>query len=288
MRENEFPALYAAADTAAKKAQGHFFWALGLNLGSLVIATILSVVNYPNIWFAVAQAVFLLLSLGLAIYLAYNQPQKIWYSTRALAESIKTVSWRYMMCAEPYNTADSVASEHFIKGLKKILETNTRACSHAVEMTSFDQISEKMRDSRRLSLANRKKLYLDDRIVDELKWYGEKAKFNKNSSFFWFFVLIALNGLALFFAIVKVAYPDKPYWPTDIFVSAASSVMAWLQTKRFQELQASYTLTALEISLLKETQPTDDDEAKFSSFVGDAENAFSREHIQWQARRDVE
>jgi hypothetical protein len=36
------------------------------------------------------------------------------------------------------------------------------------------------------------------------------------------------------------------------------------------------------------TLPEHGTEQEFSLFVRDAENAFSREHIQWQARRDKE
>ncbi|MCV5767721.1 hypothetical protein OFN22_29990 [Escherichia coli] len=41
------------------------------------------------------------------------------------------------------------------------------------------------------------------------------------------------------------------------------------------------------MGLVKEEakQPNTDEE--FSVFVGDAENAFSREHTQWVARKDV-
>ncbi|MBC8739408.1 SLATT domain-containing protein [Paraburkholderia sp. UCT31] len=77
-------------------------------------------------------------------------------------------------------------------------------------------------------------------------------------------------------------------WELSHRVAAAASVMAWIQTKRFQELAASYTLTAHEIGLLRIALPTPPAEDKFSVYVGDAENAFSREHTQWQARRDAD
>ena len=54
-----------------------------------------------------------------------------------------------------------------------------------------------------------------------------------------------------------------------------------------QELAASYALAAHEIGLIRQQSllPSTDDE--FSLFVGDAENAFSREHTQWIARKDT-
>ena len=76
-------------------------------------------------------------------------------------------------------------------------------------------------------------------------------------------------------------------WPTDILVALAASVLSWMQAKRFSELAASYALAAHEIGLIREQAMLPGTDAEFSLFVGDAENAFSREHTQWVARQDV-
>lgn len=287
MKENELPALYEAADAASKRAQFHFFLSLGANLSCLVIAAVLSIINIHAAWFAIAQAALLLISLFLVIFLAYAQPQRIWYGTRALAESVKTVSWRYMMRAEPYETNDAEARAHFISGLKKIFESNQRISSHAVVMSGVDQITATMESIRNGSLRKRKEIYVEDRIEDQLIWYTRETKRNRCASVGWFCGMIAANALALIFSLIRIACPEKNHWPTDIFIAVASAAMAWFQTKRFQELSASYSLTTIEISLIKEAVPSVTDEQMFSIFVADAENAFSREHTQWQARKDT-
>lgn len=50
MRVSDFPGLYKAADSLSGDAQSHFFTALILNLLLLVLAAVVSVVNYPH-WF---------------------------------------------------------------------------------------------------------------------------------------------------------------------------------------------------------------------------------------------
>ena len=60
-----------------------------------------------------------------------------------------------------------------------------------------------------------------------------------------------------------------------------------MQAKRFSELASSYTLAAHEIALIREQSFLPKTETEFSLFVSDAENAFSREHTQWVARRDT-
>lgn len=59
-----------------------------------------------------------------------------------------------------------------------------------------------------------------------------------------------------------------------------------MQAKRFTELSTSYALTANEIALIREDAYGLEEDVELSKFVGDAENAFSREHTQWEARKD--
>ena len=288
MTESDFPPLYHAADNASKKAQKKFLWALGGNLTLLVVAAAMSVANVQTSFFALLQMGPLVGALLLTLYLAVMRPQRIWYGTRALAESVKTVSWRYVMRAEPFTRDEISDRDHFKDSLIDIFTTNTNISAHAVTMTSGSQITQEMTRVRNLSLQQRIDLYEAERVEDQQAWYNGKARLNQRSSTLWFSGLILMNLLALGFAAAKIAHPTVNYWPTDILVAAAASVMAWIQTKRFQELAASYTLTAHEIGLLRIALPNPPTTDKFSKYVGDAENAFSREHTQWQARRDVD
>lgn len=288
MTERDFPPLYEAADDASKRAQKNFLWALGGNLTLLVVAAAMSVANVQTSSFALLQMGPLVGTLMLTLYLAVMRPQRIWYGTRALAESVKTVSWRYVMRAEPFTRGEASDRDHFKDSLTAIFTTNTNISAHAVTMTSSSQITQEMTRVRNLPLQQRIDLYETERVADQQGWYSRKARLNQRSSTLWFSGLILMNLLALGFAAAKVAHPTVTYWPTDILVAAVASVMAWIQTKRFQELAASYTLTAHEIGLLRIALPNPPTTDKFSKYVGDAENAFSREHTQWQARRDVD
>ena len=78
---------------------------------------------------------------------------------------------------------------------------------------------------------------------------------------------------------------NQSFWPTDVLVAIAASILSWMQAKRFSELASSYSLAAHEISLINEQSLRSTTDNDFSIFVGDAENAFSREHTQWVARK---
>ncbi|AMO94539.1 putative anthranilate synthase component I [Collimonas fungivorans] len=129
--------------------------------------------------------------------------------------------------------------------------------------------------------------YATGRIKNQLTWYAKKAAFNRRTSNGFFWVLIATNGAAILCAILRIKLVEIPFWPTDVFVAAAASLLSWMQAKRFSELAASYALAAHEISLIREQASLPNSDTEFSLFVGDAENAFSREHTQWVARKDV-
>ncbi len=106
METQDYPALYAAADGAAAKAQGHFYRWLAVNLISLTAAPGLSAFAEHGSLGVVLQLVALIIGFGCTIYLETFQPQRRWYRARALAESVKTLAWRYAMRAAPFEGED--------------------------------------------------------------------------------------------------------------------------------------------------------------------------------------
>lgn len=287
MTEADFPALYRSADSLSLRSQRKFFGALALQLVLLVLAAILSVVNVPCWIIGVAQAAVLLGALGSSIYLFAKRPDRYWYAARAVAESIKTITWRYVSRAEPFESADeALIRVAFGRKLRAIVDQNREVAQFLTQFLGEAQITRAMEAMRAGNLAHRKDTYAQSRIQDQLTWYAKKAANNTTLSERFFLALIAVNGIAVLLALVRIRYFDAPYWPTDIFVAAAASLLTWMQAKRYSELAASYALAAHEISLIADQAGQPQTEQEFSLFVGDAENAFSREHTQWVARKD--
>ena len=287
MNEIEYPSLYNSANSGANSVQKLFFRMLIGYLSCLIFSTALSFFHGNNRIYSSIQVFILLVGLGFSIYLATKKPQRIWYCARALAESIKTVTWRYMMRAKPFDQDDTSSKKEFSAYLRQILNTNKEVCGHVINnINTFDQITEKMLKNRSLAFVERKKIYEVQRIKEQHEWYKKKSSATKNLERVWFFCLITANLLAIIFALCKVIWPQSEYWPIDIFVTIAGAIMTWLQTKKYQELATSYALTAHEISLLHSEIPNE--ECEFSCFVNNSESAFSREHTQWKARSDIE
>jgi prepilin signal peptidase PulO-like enzyme (type II secretory pathway) len=284
----DFPALYRSASAASHVTQRRFYLVLGSTLAIFVVSAACSFLDLQSRYLAAAQAGLLFISLGFSIYLASAKPQKSWYGARALAESVKTISWRYMMRTEPFDGADPVARANLITTLRRTIADNREVSAHASSLEGVDQVTPAMEAWRSRTLAERQALYVDQRINHQLGWYSRKALASRASARRWFAMLIFANCLAILAALGNTAYPEFTYWPTDVFAAAAAAVLGWLQGKKYEDLAAAYTLTAHEIGLVRAELATVVDEAAFSKFVADAESAFSREHTQWQARRDTE
>jgi len=287
MEEQDFPALYRSADKLSLDSQKHFFCILMIHLVVLIVAAVLSAVNITEKLVYVLQLLALIAALGCSVYLWGVRPDRYWYAGRAVAESVKTITWRYVSRAEPFQTEDMIAKNDFKQSLRMIFEQNQDVCSKLIDYANQEQFTVVMQEMRSSSLDNRKNNYCEKRIRDQREWYAKKAAFNKKKANLFFWGLIIANFIGVVLAILKVAEINPIYLPVDVIIALAASLLSWIQAKRFTELSASYALTAHEIGFINEQIATINSEDDFSKFVGDAENAFSREHTQWAARRDV-
>lgn len=287
MRSADYPALLRAAESASATAQKTHYRVFQAFTVLSVAGAGLAVYGIESQEAAVAAAILLVGALWLSIVLAVKRFESTWYSARAVAESTKTNVWRLMMHAEPYMGDDRSAQNTFRTTLREILaEHRNLGVDIAGVAADADQITKKMLEVRAQSREQRRKYYETYRIDEQRDWYGIKAGYNKRAASWWFWSLVCLQAGAVVFSLARVLKPDVRYWPTEIFVVAAAGVLGWTQTKRFRELAAAYALTAQEIGLAKSELAEADSDQAFSRIVNETENAFSREHTQWIARRE--
>lgn len=224
--------------------------------------------------------------MGCALYLYLSRSDRNWYTGRAVAESIKTITWRYISKSEPFNHSDEVDRHDFGMKLKAIIDQNKGVAGLLTTHLHGLQITPEMERLRQAPMIERQEYYKIHRIDDQRRWYADKAGTNRRMVDRYFWALFVIIGIAIFFSIAKVRYPTVSFWPTDFFVTVAAALLSWIQAKRFQELSTSYALAAHEISIIRQQADNQMTDEEFSQFVGDTESAFSREHTQWIARRD--
>jgi hypothetical protein len=289
MNEQDYPSLYQVADVASIAAQKHYSRSF-LSYGALaIIGAALSIAGLTSKEAACVAALVFIGGLFVSIYMALMKNESIWYKARAVAESVKTATWRFMMRAEPFDFSltDVQAREKFKALLKSILYEH-KDLAHALvgDTLLAEQLSARMVETRSKPLQERKTIYMAERIQDQKEWYVKKSKYNKGKGTIWFWSLVLAQAIAVTLAILRIVYPGWQYWPTEIFIVAGSSILGWIQLKRFRELAASYALAAQEIGIAQVSLNEILDEPTYSTFVRDTENAFSREHTQWIAKKE--
>lgn len=239
-------------------------------------------------WYYYLYTVLLLGGLFTFAHRFIVKPEQLWYKGRALAESIKTSTWRYCMRASPFEADDpAVAAAALRSHLRYVLAANQFAGAKLpAEGADGEQITDEMNTLRTNSCEERLAIYIEDRIKDQRRWYAKKAQANRRWAVRWAAASVVCYALAIAFALARAANPSWKLLPTDPMIAVASAIVGWMQAKRFNELASSYTLTAHEIGLVQADAQRVTCDLALSAFINEAELAFSREHTQWVARQD--
>ena len=94
MNHTDYPALYQSSDELSLSSEA-FFGTLFVHLLLLIATAVISVINSPLPELAIVQALVLFGALACSVYLFSARPDRYWYAGHAVAESIKTVTWRF-------------------------------------------------------------------------------------------------------------------------------------------------------------------------------------------------
>jgi hypothetical protein len=283
-----YPALFRSADDASNKKQKTYLRLIGTEYTVLLLASLLSDSAFKGPTFYLLYAFIFVVAVILLLTRNFWKLQQDWYRCRALAESVKTLTWRYIMRAAPFAHGPSLADARaeFRTQLYRTFDSN-RATADKIDpnWSADDQITAEMDRIRALSLDERKKYYTDHRLNDQRTWYMGKARENSRSANHWIIATVAAYALAFALVLARIKFPDWVFWGIGPVIVFASSAIGWMQVKKFNELAAAYTVTAHEIGFIKPKLDAVESETDFSEFINDAELAFSREHTLWIARQ---
>lgn len=292
MKFDEFPALYRAADREAARTQKLYFWMLRTQYFCLFFASLITLfAGHLDRNFLLTVYLSLLATGSIAaLTLATAKPNERWYRFRALAESCKTLSWRYAMGAEPFSDASRAAETDalFAARLHELVTFQPVAFARLIPSEDTDeQATQSMKEIQQGDFQARKNIYLKHRIDDQLDWYRAKARANRSAAqkSLVFIVLLYLAAVAT--TVLQFYFPlvdGQVLWVAEPLLVLVASVLGYAQAKRFSELSASYALTALEIQKLRAGFVPLSDDAALRIYINTAEDAFSREHTQWLAR----
>jgi hypothetical protein len=290
---SDLPGLFQAADESASRAQKRYAQLVALDLGVMITGALLGALSLGGEGakqeLALASAIAIAISFAMTFALKSEHFSGTWYDGRAVAESTKTTAWLYMMRADPYGNAktDADADREFSDSLDSFVKERKKlAGSLAARTAALPEITDAMRAVRAMTLNDRKSLYGESRITDQRKWYATKSELNSRKSSLFFGLILICQGLALVAAIILVRWPEPKVNFTGVFAALAAALIAWTQLKKHEELASVYGLTAQELGSVATQARHASTEQEFSQFVGKAENAITREHTLWLARRE--
>ncbi|MGC6400335.1 DUF4231 domain-containing protein [Sphingomonas sp. FW199] len=283
----KFPALHGIADRASDRQQSLYFGLVLAEYTALLAVAVLSINMIPDRRYIIPYGMLLGAALATLVVRSVLNPEQRWYQARALAESVKTISWKFAMIAKPFEH-DAEDRSRLRQMLQELLDAN-RSIGSQFDGGSAggDQITGEMEALRMLPRSERLDVYMRDRVDDQLDWYSKKSKSNSTTGRRFAVALGCLYVIAFVVLLIRLDQPGWIYAHPDPLVLLGASVLGWMQIKRFNELGASYGLTAAEIGILKSRAPEIADDAALAIFIDDAEEAFSREHTQWLARRSA-
>lgn len=294
MNDNNYPNYFVAGDTASKNAQYWYIRLFGLDLLLMVFSAILSVYNYQTdeskVIVYVISGILLLIAMLISIFLKVKKYEDVWYRGRALAESCKTLTWRFVMASEFFesNISAEEAEKRFINRIRE-LNTEFSDLNNVLSSRQLNLpvITPEMKRVRNLPLNDRKIYYLNYRIQNQIDWYSSKADDSKYKYDIWFFIIIFLQFLALISMGFLIKYPSSNFNFVGVFSTIAASGFSWLQVKKYQENKEAYTTATSELNLIKAEANKNFSETEFSKYVLDSENAMSREHTMWLAQKRI-
>ncbi|MFC1441832.1 DUF4231 domain-containing protein [Streptacidiphilus sp. N1-10] len=290
-REAELlPDPFWAADLASLRGQDfalHWYrWQLGLTiLAALFGALPEHRINGINVVPLISIACFAGAA-GTALRLHRRAPQEQWYEGRSAAESVKALTWKFVVRAQPFDgpAEDADAIKRFDAMVRDIPFTFGDGPAPGPD----SQINAEMRFHRGESLRRRRELYLSERVRAQRVWYLARADDCDQKVQLWGVGMAAVFAAGMLIAALEAT--ALPQLRALGMVSAcAAATTAWIQLKQYRPLGASYRLAAreldgIDIRLSRLDPDSPGAEAEWSLLAREAEDAISREHIVWRAR----
>jgi hypothetical protein len=130
-------------------------------------------------------------------------------------------------------------------------------------------------------------VYCDERLASQRKWYSSKARQSETAEKHAFWTIVILQMISVLIAFASSEFDVRFAAVVPVLTSLIAIIFGWLQVSRHQEIAQAYSIAAHELRLALDLSASISSPEGLSTFVSDAENAISREHTMWLARRDV-
>jgi hypothetical protein len=287
------PDPFWAADRAAVEGQDIALLGYMMQLAFTVAAAVAGALPVRqlgpvNVTPLVSVGLFLMAGC-VAVALHFRAPQEEWYQGRSTAESVKALTWKYVVRAHPFEgEAENTAATQRFRDRIGDVTAPAPGAAPLPDVAPDRVITAPMRAGRAAPLKQRRELYLTDRVDAQRSWYLDRANECDHKALIWWLLTTSMFCGGIIMAVLEATdYPSLRVLGS--FSAAAAAMSAWSQLKQFRPLASSYRLAASELDriarlLIRLDVTRPDAETVWAELARDAEDAISREHIVWRAR----
>jgi SMODS and SLOG-associating 2TM effector domain 1/SMODS and SLOG-associating 2TM effector domain 3 len=284
-----FPAVWQVADSLAAQRQRRFMSLVMTQLLATVSAAVLSQVgalvpDQPPLPLEAISATCLAIAIGVQLLSHRAGWNRDWFEDRAVAEATLSASWRFMIRVPPF-ADERTDAPLFASVLEREIPrgSSTLATRLAPLGRAAFQPTPAMLRVRQSAWAQRARLYVERRLVDQKEWYAAKAGYNmRRERWFWLATLAANVGAATFL-LVHFLNPASNF--VGVMTTLAAALIAWSSTRRFRELGESYTALAVELGRMHDRMLQARSDEDVVSAAAAAEEIMVHEQWVWVARR---
>ena len=298
------PTLAQLIGRSARSYQRLARRALSLALALVILATLASLFQGLKLTVmlqghaanlaAVAAAVAFILAFVVRLFRMLKRPERLWYDSRGVAEQIKSLAWAYavggsapMMSAIQSSAVQTVAisTDQYEQALAKLLDEAGRRnvpLRRPQKGAVVKNVTEWMDSTRQKPLPERVRVYQEQRIADQERYYGERGDDYARTSRRWNvgLLLIEAGGVcAAGLRALNIIQVDL----IGVAGTLAAAGTAWLQFNQFATLSNTYTAMQFKLSgCLTRSRRTTWTEDTWAAFVREVEDLLDQEHGSWR------
>ena len=206
LTDADLPGAWRNADDESKRGQLLTLWLTGIKIVGGLTAAIGGVFSWRLGHIDLAAWLILagfFSAFVCELFFLRLKPERTWYEGRAVAESIKTLAWRYAVCADPFpkRMTHSEAETMFRQRISSIVN---QMSDSIIFDRSDSVISSGMNTLRHLSFPERRDAYIRGRTLNQQKWYSKKAHINQHRATASWTLLTLIEVLAIVLASGRV------------------------------------------------------------------------------------
>jgi hypothetical protein len=288
--DRDLPPLFQANDRWALSRQTESFRAVRTQL--LLLLSAAAAATLADQAHSHMLALLSVLLYGLTILtgarISRRAARAQWQAHRAAAETLKSLSWQYMVHGGPFRSGVANPEAVFAEQLEaRLSELRTvgwhdpRTTSHAI---GAGQITPAMRAVRAKPFSARRDTYLRDRVLEQLIWYGNRAAQAHRAKVGWSALTGLLTLLALTAAALRAVGIGAAGDLSGLLAAGAAAGVAWQEVRRHGPLGYAHAMVEQELKTLRVVMETTVTRDGWAEAVAEAERLTSPLHTDWLAR----